>query len=341
MRSVMLPALVALVLFGGAAGADPGGNGNKSEKHGSSRGENKAPDRGSSPDKALDKNDAAPGRPDSERKSDRPGKAPVKNGQASGSSNQHTKSNVPPGQMARTEQHHGTEKPTGPKRVHYKTTHGNFYVPADDRVRIVTSRRGYDWGVFQRRGGLIEGCPPGLAKKQNNCTPPGLNSEPQESWYQPSWYFADWDRNYRYRYNGGYMLRLGTDNSIVGYVPLLAGALSLGQSWPITYAPASLPPYYVDQYGLGPMDTYRFYDDVIYRVDPETSKIRSVAAILAGEDIEIGDRMPAGYEVYNLPAAYRDKYRDNGEAMYRYSDGYIYQIDPTTRLVQAAIELLS
>ena len=29
------------------------------------------------------------------------------------------------------------------------------------------------------------------------------------------------------------------------------------------------------------------------------------------------------------------------DVCYRYSDGYVYQLDPTTRLVQAAIELLS
>jgi hypothetical protein len=49
--------------------------------------------------------------------------------------------------------------------------------------------------------------------------------------------------------------------------------------------------------------------------------------------------MPMGYDVYNVPYPYRAQYVDGPGAQYRYSDGYIYQIDPETRLVAAAIEL--
>ena len=51
--------------------------------------------------------------------------------------------------------------------------------------------------------------------------------------------------------------------------------------------------------------------------------------------------MPAGYDVYNVPYQYRDRYVDTAQSQYRYSDGYVYQVDPTTRLVQAAIQLLT
>jgi len=45
--------------------------------------------------------------------------------------------------------------------------------------------------------------------------------------------------------------------------------------------------------------------------------------------------------VYNVPYGYRDQYYDTPDALYRYSDGYVYQVDPETRLIAAAIELLA
>ena len=51
--------------------------------------------------------------------------------------------------------------------------------------------------------------------------------------------------------------------------------------------------------------------------------------------------MPIGYDVYNVPYPYRSQYVDGPNSMYRYSDGYVYQVDPETRLVAAAIELLA
>jgi hypothetical protein len=63
--------------------------------------------------------------------------------------------------------------------------------------------------------------------------------------------------------------------------------------------------------------------------------------LLTGNSIGVGQPMPPGYEVYNVPYSYRDQYVDGPDWNYRYSDGSIYQIDPTTQLVQAAIQLLT
>ena len=63
--------------------------------------------------------------------------------------------------------------------------------------------------------------------------------------------------------------------------------------------------------------------------------------MLTGNDFTVGQRIPSGYDMYNVPYGYRDQYRDDAQSMYRYSDGYVYQVDPTTRLVQAAIQLLT
>ena len=114
-----------------------------------------------------------------------------------------------------------------------------------------------------------------------------------------------------------------------------------GNVWPSYYSPVELPDYYRDFYGLGSPDSYRYLDNTLYRVDPETMAINSIAALLTGDEITIGQPMPMGYSVYNVPYAYRDRYVDGPDATYRYSDGYVYRMDPETGLVAAAIELLT
>lgn len=215
----------------------------------------------------------------------------------------------------------------------------------DDRgerrvVRVVE----FDFGANR---GLINGCPPGLAKKRNGCTPPGLLRERRESGlrFREAFYRPDWwgfgSVSDRVFYDDGYLYRLGRNNTVLGYIPLLGGALSVGNVWPSYYQPIPVPDYYVDYYNLGPLDSYRYADDVLYRVDPETAAITSIAALLTGDPIRVGQPMPTGYDVYNVPYPYRDRYMDRADALYRYSDGYVYQIDPTTQLVAAAIQLLT
>jgi hypothetical protein len=215
----------------------------------------------------------------------------------------------------------------------------------DDGRRIFDRPDTRDWWGSYDRHGLIDGCPPGLAKKNNGCTPPGLARKDDRyryASYRPDWWglgslgLGDG----RYFYDDGYLMRLD-GNRVAGFIPLLGGALSLGNPWPSYYAPQPVPPYYVDYYGLGPTNSYRYADNVVYRVDPETSAITSIAALLTGDDIRVGQPMPMGYDVYNVPYPYRAQYLDGPDANYRYSDGYVYQVDPKTRLVAAAIELLA
>jgi hypothetical protein len=183
----------------------------------------------------------------------------------------------------------------------------------------------------------IDGCPPGLAKKNNGCMPPGLA---KQRLYQPGWWGLTDLAGGPYAYDDGYLLRLNGDR-VASYVPLLGGALSPGNIWPSMYAPVTVPEYYADYYDLGPPGGYRYADDVLYRVDPSTSAITSIAALLTGDNFQIGSPLPAGYDVYNVPYPYRSQYVDGPDARYRYSDGYIYQVDPTTQLVTAAIDLLA
>lgn len=210
----------------------------------------------------------------------------------------------------------------------------------DDDFRDRDVRRvSFDEG----RRGLIDGCPPGLDKKNNGCLPPG-QAKKQGGWntagYRPEWFGYSGLGDGRYRYDDGYLYRMDDRGSVLGYLPLLGGALSVGNPWPSYYDPVPVPDYYAQYYNLGPENGYRYADDVLYRVDPQSGVIDSIAALLTGDRFGVGQPLPTGYDVYNVPYGYQDQYYDTPESMYRYSDGYVYEVDPTTQLVQAVIELL-
>lgn len=191
------------------------------------------------------------------------------------------------------------------------------------------------------RAVAIQGCPPGLAKKNNGCLPPGLARQVDRrdrSW--DDWY---WSRNRddgRWRYDDGYVYRIADNGGVAGWLPVLGGALGLGSIWPQQYQYRPAPDYYTDYWRLNQPYDYRYADGVLYGVDPQTQAINAVVALLTGQQWNVGRRMPAGYDVYNLPYAYRDQYVDTADSWYRYNDGYVYQVDPTTQLVQAVIQLL-
>ncbi len=195
------------------------------------------------------------------------------------------------------------------------------------------------WRDLDRRG-LIDGCPPGLAKKNNGCMPPGQFKKAGWDDHDANWWGLRGLRDLNgYRYVDGNLVRLGANGAVLGYYPLLGGALALGNPWPSGYPMTPLSPYHVDYFGLG--NDYRYLDGAIYRVDPQTQAIRSIAALLTGDDFTVGQRLPMGYDAYNVPYDFRDDYVDGTDARYRYSDGYVYQVDPKTQLIVAAIDLLT
>ena len=57
-------------------------------------------------------------------------------------------------------------------------------------------------------------------------------------------------------------------------------------------------------------------------------------SLVTGQQFAVGQQMPSGYSVYNVPDAYRDRYYDTADSMYRYNDGYVYQVDPRTGLIE-------
>ncbi|GAA3999134.1 hypothetical protein GCM10022211_06280 [Sphingomonas humi] len=205
-----------------------------------------------------------------------------------------------------------------------------------------------------RTTGLIDGCPPGLAAKGNGCLPPGqarklvgatlpvaLGSALLPLDYR-SWYPDNND--YYYRTTDGYVYRIDRDRNLVdGYWPLADdwnGAYYVGAAYPQDYLGYyNVPVQYQSWYPDNDDYYYRYGDGAIYQVDRQGGVIDAIVSLLAG-GVGIGQQLPAGYDVYNVPYDYRDRYVDSPDHMYRYNDGNIYDVDPTTRIVQAIVETL-
>lgn len=200
----------------------------------------------------------------------------------------------------------------------------------DDRRRFALR---YD----QHFGPLSGFCPPGLAKKGNGCQPPGQAKK------SPRNYLSSYSRlrGGDWRYFNGYAYQYEPGGNLINsFLPLVGGALFGGNKWPAAYQDYSVPKYYSSYYGRGDDYGYRYADRTIFRVNPQDQTIGGIAAFLTGNDFQVGRPIPSGYDVYNVPSQYRDRYYDRPDANYRYSDGYVYQVDPATRLISAAIQLI-
>ncbi|MFN3389216.1 MAG: hypothetical protein ACK40O_09795 [Allosphingosinicella sp.] len=209
-------------------------------------------------------------------------------------------------------------------------------------------------GEERRFADLGAGCPPGLAKKGNGCLPPGQAKKlfARGDRIQPAW-FSGYDVPVRYRSfyrdtpdhyyrydQDGYIYRVRSgDNLIASVIPLFGGGFNVGQPLPQGYDIYNVPYGYRDAYYDTDDYLYRYGDNAIYRVDRQSGVIESIVSLLAG-DLAVGQPLPAGYDVYNVPLDYRDRYYDTDEAMYRYGDGAIYQVDPQTQIIQAIVEML-
>jgi hypothetical protein len=141
-----------------------------------------------------------------------------------------------------------------------------------------------------------------------------------------------------YRYANGYVYQVNPYTGLIQDVdPLLGYGYGYGQMMPLSYSAYNVPyqyrPYYYDTGD----SYYRYAPGAIYQVDPTTSLITAVAALLSPNSLAIGQPLPLGYSAYNVPYAYRSTYYDTPDAWYRYSNGYIYRVDPATQLVTALV----
>ena len=220
------------------------------------------------------------------------------------------------------------------------------------RVRDFADDRRFAGRGFAR--GFVDGCPPGLAKKDNGCLPPGqakkivgtllpaaLSSRalmgPYRDWYRD-------DDRFLYRMGpDGQIYRVNRANSLIdALIPSQLndfGYYPVGMAYPSPYNFYNVPMQYASYWPDNDDYFYRYGNGAIYQVDPQTSMIRSIVALLAG-DLSVGQPLPVGYSTYNVPLAYRDQYYDTNDAWFRYNNGYIYQVDPTTQLVTALIRAI-
>jgi hypothetical protein len=219
-----------------------------------------------------------------------------------------------------------------------------------DAVRIV--RRDFNGDAFFRGARVPFGCPPGLDRKDNGCLPPGqakkLLGAPLVAAFADDripFQYRNWypdNDDFYYRNGDGFIYRVNRSNDLVdGLIPLFGGGgyYAMGDPWPQPYNFYNVPMQYQSYWPNGSDYSYRYGDGAIYRLDPATNLVSGIVALLAG-DLGVGSRLPLGYDVYNVPMAYRAQYYDTPDAWYRYNDGYIYRVDPTTRMITAVIDAI-
>jgi hypothetical protein len=142
------------------------------------------------------------------------------------------------------------------------------------------------------------------------------------------------------RYYNGVIYRVDCDDGYVENVmPVYAGGYGVGQLLPASYSYYNVPTQYRSLYYDTPDAGYWYSPGAIYQYDPRSSLITSVAALMS-PGFAVGQPLPAGYGVYNVPYDYRATYYDTPDAWYRYNNGYIYQVDPVTQLVTAVVASL-
>ena len=162
------------------------------------------------------------------------------------------------------------------------------------------------------------------------------------NYYVPSYYqpFYQDSPYYDYRYENGYVYQIDPYNGYIdNMIPLLDRGYGVGQMLPASYSYYNVPYEYHDMYYDTSDYNYRYAPGAIYQVDPQSQLITSVASLLS-PGLSIGQTLPMGYDVYNVPYAYRDNYYDTNDAWYRYANGNVYQVDPTSRLVTAIVASL-
>ena len=152
--------------------------------------------------------------------------------------------------------------------------------------------------------------------------------------YQPFYASSPYANNH---YANGYVYQVDPRTGmIVDVDPMLGYGYGYGQMMPATYSAYNVPYQYRPLYQDTANSYYRYAPGAIYQVDPSTSLITAVAALLTG-GMTVGQPMPAGYGAYNVPYDYRARYYDTPDNWYRYSNNRIYQVDPATQLVTAIV----
>ena len=139
------------------------------------------------------------------------------------------------------------------------------------------------------------------------------------------------------RYVNGVVYQVDCYSGVVeDVIPLYANGYGVGQMLPSSYGYYNVPSQYRSMYYNTPDYNYWYAPGAIYQVDPRSNYITSVAALMT-PGLTLGQQLPLGYDAYNVPYGYRTTYYDTPNAWYRYNNGYIYQVDPVSRLVTSIV----
>ena len=150
--------------------------------------------------------------------------------------------------------------------------------------------------------------------------------------------------DYYYRNDGYGIYRIDAGTQLItALVALVTGqGFGIGQTLSGGYGAYNVPMAYRSTYFDRDDAWYRYGDGFIYEVDPYTRRIEDRYPIhSAGYDYMIGEPWPVAYPGYNVPSGYQSLYYDTPESHYRYANGAIYQVDPTTQLIQALAALVT
>lgn len=226
----------------------------------------------------------------------------------------------------------------------------------DRRIRFGGWDDGRWDGRFAERGypaRFADGCPPGLAKKNPACMPPGQYRKlvgrriaALDSVYRVPAGLRDIYRDtddYYYRYGNGYLYRVDRDRDVIrALLPLFGSGLLVGQRFPYSYSSPDyyVPAYYQPFYRDTRDDYYRYYNGYMYEIDRGSGLIEDIIPMY-GSAYGVGQLLPASYSYYNLPYPYRSHYVDSDDYYYRYAPGAIYKVDAETQLITAIVSLLT
>jgi hypothetical protein len=160
--------------------------------------------------------------------------------------------------------------------------------------------------------------------------------------YVPDYYrafYPDTSDDY-YRYANGYIYEIDAGSGMIeDIVPAYGYGYGVGDMMPASYSYYNVPYEYRDMYYDTNDYSYRYAPGAIYQVDRQSSLITAIASLLS-PGMTVGQQLPMGYDAYNVPYQYRSQYYDTPTSWYRYNNGSIYQVDPTTRLITAVIDAI-
>ncbi|MES2120104.1 MAG: hypothetical protein V4513_05950 [Pseudomonadota bacterium] len=159
-----------------------------------------------------------------------------------------------------------------------------------------------------------------------------------------SFYPASYGSGYGYgydnlcnRYANGVVYQVDCYTGLVqNVIPTYASGYGVGQMLPSSYDYYNVPYQYRSMYPASANNGYWYAPGAIYQYDQSSSLITSVAALLS-PGLTVGQTLPMGYSAYNVPYSYRTQYVDTANDWYRYNNGYIYRVDPTTQIVSAIV----